>query len=90
MDAVSVAVPIFGPDRGVVASVSPVVQAEGARPHAVAPTVRAAARGISRALGALAAPETSVIARNGRGDVCSTGCLFKLSTMSHVYERPVR
>ncbi|GLY78039.1 IclR family transcriptional regulator [Actinoallomurus iriomotensis] len=51
-DAVSVAAPIFGPDDTVVASVSLVVQTDNARPHALAPTVRAAARGISRALGA--------------------------------------
>jgi DNA-binding IclR family transcriptional regulator len=52
LDAVSVAAPVFGPDGGVTASVSLVVQADDARPHALAPTVRAAARGISRALGA--------------------------------------
>lgn len=52
MDAVSVAAPIFGPERTVVASVSLVVQADTARPRALAPVVQAAARGISRALGA--------------------------------------
>jgi len=52
MDAVSVAAPIFGPERTVVASVSLVVQADTARPRTLAPVVQAAARGISRALGA--------------------------------------
>jgi DNA-binding IclR family transcriptional regulator len=52
MDAVSIAAPIFGPERTVVASVSLVVQADTARPRTLAPVVQAAARGISRALGA--------------------------------------
>jgi len=52
MDAVSVAAPVFGPERTVVASVSLVVQADTARPRTLAPVVQAAARGISRALGA--------------------------------------
>jgi DNA-binding IclR family transcriptional regulator len=52
MDAVSIAAPIFGPDRTVVASVSLVLQADAARPRTLAPVVQAAARGISRALGA--------------------------------------
>jgi DNA-binding IclR family transcriptional regulator len=52
MDAVSIAAPIFGPQRTVVASVSLVVQADTARPRTLAPVVQAAARGISRALGA--------------------------------------
>jgi DNA-binding IclR family transcriptional regulator len=52
MDAVSIAAPILGPERTVVASVSLVVQADTARPRTLAPVVQAAARGISRALGA--------------------------------------
>jgi DNA-binding IclR family transcriptional regulator len=52
MDAVSIAAPIFGPERTVVASVSLVLQADAARPRTLAPVVQAAARGISRALGA--------------------------------------
>jgi DNA-binding IclR family transcriptional regulator len=52
MDAVSIAAPIFGPGQTVVASVSLVVQADTARPRTLAPVVQAAARGISRALGA--------------------------------------
>lgn len=51
MDALSVAAPITGPDGGVVAALSVVVQAEGAQPRELAPAVRAAARGISRTLG---------------------------------------
>jgi DNA-binding IclR family transcriptional regulator len=51
MDALSVAAPVTGPTCEVVAALSVVVQAEGAAPKALAPAVRAAARGISRALG---------------------------------------
>jgi DNA-binding IclR family transcriptional regulator len=50
-DAVSVAAPVRGPHGDVVASVSVVVHAEGARPAALVPAVRLAGAGISRALG---------------------------------------
>jgi DNA-binding IclR family transcriptional regulator len=49
-DALSVAAPILGQDRSVVAAVSLVVRADSAQPGALAPLVQAAARGISRAL----------------------------------------
>ena len=48
-DAVSVAAPITDARGAVVAAVSLVVALEGARPAALAPVVRTAARGISRA-----------------------------------------
>ncbi|MHA6794153.1 IclR family transcriptional regulator [Pseudonocardia bannensis] len=51
MDALSVAAPVVGPDDCVVAALSLVVHADGASPHTLAPAVRTAARGISRALG---------------------------------------
>jgi len=50
-DAVSVAAPVRGPHGDVVASVSVVVHADGARPSALIPAVRIAGAGISRALG---------------------------------------
>ncbi|MEV8566266.1 IclR family transcriptional regulator [Streptomyces sp. NPDC051322] len=50
-DAVSVAAPVFGPRGDVVAAISVVVPAAGARTHALAPAVRVAGRSISRALG---------------------------------------
>jgi DNA-binding IclR family transcriptional regulator len=50
-DALSVAAPIYGPDDEVVAALSIVVRSEDAQPLALAPAVRAAARGASRALG---------------------------------------
>ena len=52
-DALSVAAPVRGAGAGgaVVAAVSVVVHAENARPQQLAPAVRVAARGISRALG---------------------------------------
>jgi DNA-binding IclR family transcriptional regulator len=52
MDAVSIAAPVYGPGNAVVASVSVVAHADRVNPHAVAPLVEVAARGISRALGA--------------------------------------
>jgi DNA-binding IclR family transcriptional regulator len=52
MGSLSVAAPIHGPDRDVVAAVSLVVAHSRADPVALALLVRAAARGISRALGA--------------------------------------
>ncbi|HEY0485367.1 MAG TPA: IclR family transcriptional regulator [Mycobacteriales bacterium] len=51
MDAVSVAAPVYGAGDAVVAAVSVVVRAGEAKPSALVPVVRAAARGISRALG---------------------------------------
>lgn len=50
-DALSVAAPVRGPHGDVVASVSVVVHADGARPNALIPAVRVAGAGISRALG---------------------------------------
>ncbi|GAB7188287.1 IclR family transcriptional regulator [Kitasatospora sp. Ki12] len=50
-DALSVAAPVRGPRGEVVASVSVVVPVEGAAPSALAPAVRVAGLGISRALG---------------------------------------
>lgn len=49
-DALSVAAPVNGPDGAVIAAVSLVVRADGARPAALAPVVRSAARSIARAL----------------------------------------
>jgi DNA-binding IclR family transcriptional regulator len=51
MDALSVAAPVRGQGEQVVAALSLVVAAEGARPQAIAPAVLAAARAISRSLG---------------------------------------
>ncbi len=51
MDALSVAAPVTDGRGEVVAALSVVVQAAGAHPQALAPAVRAAARGISRTLG---------------------------------------
>lgn len=53
--AMSVAAPVHGEDERVVASLSVVVPSAGAEPRAIVPAVRAAARGISRALGSPAA-----------------------------------
>ncbi|MEU9480126.1 IclR family transcriptional regulator [Streptomyces sp. NPDC048191] len=50
-DALSVAAPVRGPGGDVVAAVSVVVPRAGAQVPALAPAVRLAARGISRALG---------------------------------------
>jgi DNA-binding IclR family transcriptional regulator len=50
--ALSVAAPVHGPDDSVVAALSVVVPARGTDPRALVPVVRAAARGISRVLGA--------------------------------------
>jgi DNA-binding IclR family transcriptional regulator len=55
MDALSVAAPIRGPSDDVVAALSLVVHANGAQPRTLAAAVRAAARGISGALGSPAA-----------------------------------
>ncbi|MGJ9422613.1 IclR family transcriptional regulator [Aeromicrobium sp. CF3.5] len=51
-DATSVAAPVRDGDGAVVAAVSIVVEADGARPREVAPYVLTAGRAISRALGA--------------------------------------
>ena len=50
LDALSVAAPVRGPDDAVVAALSIVVRAGTMPVHALAPAVRTAARGISRAL----------------------------------------
>jgi len=55
MDALSVGAAIRAAGDRVVAALSLVVHADGAQPAALAPAVRAAARGISRALGSPAA-----------------------------------
>lgn len=52
MVSLSVAAPVYGPVDSVVAAISIVVPVEGADPRALVPAVRAAARGISRSLGA--------------------------------------
>jgi DNA-binding IclR family transcriptional regulator len=50
--ALSVAAPVYGGDDMVVAALSVVVPSKGSDPRALVPAVRAAARGVSRALGA--------------------------------------
>lgn len=50
-DALSIAAPVRGGHGEVIASVSVVVHADGARPSALIPAVRVAGSGISRALG---------------------------------------
>ena len=50
--ALSVAAPVFGPDDTVVAALSAVVPARGSDARSLIPVVRAAARGVSRVLGA--------------------------------------
>jgi DNA-binding IclR family transcriptional regulator len=50
--ALSVAAPVRGPDDTVVAAISVVVPTESAQPRSIVPAVVAAARGISRVLGA--------------------------------------
>jgi DNA-binding IclR family transcriptional regulator len=59
MDALSVGVPIRASGDQVVAALSLVVHAEGAQPGALAAAVRAAGRGISRALGSPAAQRST-------------------------------
>jgi DNA-binding IclR family transcriptional regulator len=59
MDALSVGVPIRASGDQVVAALSLVVHAAGAQPSALAAAVRAAARGISRALGSPAAQRST-------------------------------
>jgi DNA-binding IclR family transcriptional regulator len=58
MDSLSVAAPIRGAADEVVAALSLVVHADGAQPRTLAAAVRAAARGISGALGSPAARRT--------------------------------
>lgn len=55
-DALSVAAPINDPDGSIIAAVSLVVRAADARPTALAPAVRSAARSISRTLNPPALP----------------------------------
>jgi DNA-binding IclR family transcriptional regulator len=50
--SLSVAAPVYGPEDSVVAAISIVVPTQGADPRTLVPAVRAAARGISRSLGA--------------------------------------
>ncbi|WP_027942756.1 IclR family transcriptional regulator [Amycolatopsis taiwanensis] len=52
MVSLSVAAPVYGPGDDVVAAISIVVPADGTDPRTLVPAVRAAARGISRSLGA--------------------------------------
>jgi DNA-binding IclR family transcriptional regulator len=59
MDALSVAAPVRGPADEVIAALSLVVHSDGAQPAALAAPIRAAARGISRALGSPAARRMS-------------------------------
>ncbi|HEV7935707.1 MAG TPA: IclR family transcriptional regulator [Actinomadura sp.] len=51
LDALSVAAPIRGPSKDVIAALSIVVLADNAEPRALIPAVTAAARGISRGMG---------------------------------------
>ena len=51
-DTISVAAPVWGPEGGVVAALSVVVRHDGVPASTLVPAVRAAARGISRAVGA--------------------------------------
>ncbi len=60
--ALSVAAPVYGPEDTVVAAISIVVPAEGTDPRTLVPAVRAAARGISRTLGAPRAVRMSDVA----------------------------
>jgi DNA-binding IclR family transcriptional regulator len=50
--SLSVAAPVHGPEDTVIAAISVVVPADGPDPRTLVPAVRAAARGISRTLGA--------------------------------------
>jgi DNA-binding IclR family transcriptional regulator len=52
METVSVAAPVWGADGTVVAAMSIVIRVDGVQPSSLVPAVQAAARGISRALGA--------------------------------------
>lgn len=54
-DSVSVAAPVWGEEGSVIAAISVVVRHDGLPPSTLVPAVRAAARGISRAVGAPAA-----------------------------------
>lgn len=54
--ALSVAAPVRGPSGEVIAALSVVVPSAGTNPHTYVPVVRAAARGVSRALAAGRAP----------------------------------
>jgi DNA-binding IclR family transcriptional regulator len=59
LPALSVAAPVQGPGDHVVAAISVVVPSTGTDPRTLVPAVRAAARGISRALGAPSATRMS-------------------------------
>ncbi|MEU6645124.1 IclR family transcriptional regulator [Saccharomonospora sp. NPDC046836] len=62
-DVVSVAAPVYGDGDAVVAALSVVVPVRSTDPRTLVPAVRAAARGISRALGAPRAGRVSADAR---------------------------
>ncbi|AHH96278.1 IclR family transcriptional regulator [Kutzneria albida] len=62
--SLSVAAPVRDQEDNVVAALSVVVPAKGANPRALIPVVRAAARGISRALGAPSGLRLPVAARH--------------------------
>lgn len=59
LEAVSVAAPVRNANDSVVAAISIVVPTDGADPRTLVPAVRAAARGVSRALGAPSASRRS-------------------------------
>ena len=61
--ALSVAAPVRGADGSVIAAISVVVPSAGTDPYLLVPAVRAAARGLSRALGGTAQP-TSTVSRS--------------------------
>jgi DNA-binding IclR family transcriptional regulator len=67
--ALSVAAPVHGPNDTVLAALSVVVPAKGSDPHTLVPVVRAAARGISRVLGA---PSAQHLARSVRRETHGT------------------
>jgi DNA-binding IclR family transcriptional regulator len=62
-DTLAVAAPVFGPRDEVVAAVSVVTRAGGPDHLALVPAVRAAARGLSRALGSPTAARSPIGAR---------------------------
>lgn len=67
LHALSVAAPVYGPADDVVAAVSIVVPSRRHSPAALAPAVRAAARGISRELGAPRALRPPALSRRESG-----------------------
>jgi DNA-binding IclR family transcriptional regulator len=50
-DAMGIAVPVYGPDGGVVAALSLIVPSRDSQPMMHVPALLAAARGISRVMG---------------------------------------